>query len=66
MLFGVGWGISGYCPGPALTALPSGAPYVLVFVGSMIAGMFLFQWIQPVFGKSAPEMLKEDLAAVDS
>lgn len=66
MLFGVGWGISGYCPGPALTSIPSGAPYVLVFVGSMIAGMLLFQWVQPVFAKSAPGQREEAFAAVDS
>lgn len=40
-LFGAGWGLSGYCPGPALTSLVSGAPFALVFVASMIAGMLL-------------------------
>lgn len=42
-IFGVGWGLGGFCPGPALVALPSGAPVVLVFVASMIVGMVLFE-----------------------
>ena len=43
VLFGVGWGLSGYCPGPALVALPGLAPATLVFVASMLAGMLLFK-----------------------
>jgi uncharacterized protein len=38
-IFGVGWGLSGYCPGPALTSIGSGAASALVFVAAMIAGM---------------------------
>lgn len=45
-LFGAGWGLSGYCPGPALTALSSGAPQVLLFVSAMFAGMYLAQVLQ--------------------
>lgn len=40
-LFGVGWGVSGYCPGPALVALGSGGLGALVFVVAMAAGMVL-------------------------
>lgn len=40
-LFGTGWGIGGYCPGPAWTALPLGAPGTLWFVPAMLAGMSL-------------------------
>lgn len=40
VLFGVGWGIGGFCPGPALTALPLAAPGTLVFVPAMLAGMW--------------------------
>ncbi len=43
-LFGIGWGLSGYCPGPALVALPGLLPNTLVFVVSMLAGMLLFKW----------------------
>jgi uncharacterized membrane protein YedE/YeeE len=41
MLFGVGWGISGYCPGPVLVSLPSGRIGVLVFVGAMALGSWI-------------------------
>ena len=37
-IFGVGWGIGGYCPGPALTALSTFNTEVFVFVAAMIAG----------------------------
>jgi uncharacterized protein len=40
-LFGIGWGLSGQCPGPALTNLATGAPTALVFVGAMALGMVL-------------------------
>jgi uncharacterized membrane protein YedE/YeeE len=40
-LFGAGWGLGGYCPGPALTALTVGGWPTLVFVLSMFAGMLL-------------------------
>ncbi len=38
-LFGIGWGLSGYCPGPALVSLGTAAMPVLVFVAAMIAGI---------------------------
>jgi uncharacterized membrane protein YedE/YeeE len=37
-IFGVGWGLSGYCPGPAITALGFGLPAAFGFVAAMIAG----------------------------
>lgn len=40
-LFGAGWGLAGYCPGPAITSLATGAPGVFLFVASMVAGMVL-------------------------
>jgi uncharacterized membrane protein YedE/YeeE len=40
-LFGVGWGLSGYCPGPSVVSLPSASASVLVFVGAMAIGMWL-------------------------
>ena len=41
-LFGVGWGLVGYCPGPALAAATLGAPMVLAFVVAMLIGMGIF------------------------
>jgi uncharacterized membrane protein YedE/YeeE len=37
--FGVGWGLAGFCPGPALAALVTGSPRVVLFVVSMFVGM---------------------------
>ena len=44
--FGVGWGLAGFCPGPALVAVGGGQPKAAVFVAAMLAGMFLFEWMQ--------------------
>lgn len=41
-LFGVGWGLGGFCPGPALASLTTGHSTVLVFIGAMLAGMVLY------------------------
>jgi uncharacterized membrane protein YedE/YeeE len=41
-LFGVGWGLVGYCPGPALAAVALGAPMAAAFVAAMLVGMGLF------------------------
>ena len=43
LLFGVGWGLAGFCPGPALTALSLGRIEPLVFVSAMLAGMAAHQ-----------------------
>ncbi len=39
-IFGLGWGLGGFCPGPAFTALPLGATGTLAFFPAMIAGMW--------------------------
>ncbi len=44
--FGVGWGLAGYCPGPALVAMGSGQGPAFVFVIAMLAGMALFEWLE--------------------
>jgi len=44
-IFGVGWGLVGFCPGPALTALGFGAHGAFVFVAAMLAGMWLARWL---------------------
>ncbi|MFT4149828.1 MAG: YeeE/YedE family protein [Paracoccaceae bacterium] len=40
-IFGAGWGLAGFCPGPALSALTTGLPSVILFVAAMAAGMAL-------------------------
>ena len=44
-LFGVGWGLSGFCPGPAVAALVTGLTPVFAFVAAMLAGMVLYAWV---------------------
>ena len=46
VLFGVGWGIAGFCPGPALVALGAGEIKAIVFVASMVTGMILFEFLE--------------------
>jgi uncharacterized membrane protein YedE/YeeE len=45
-LFGIGWGIAGFCPGPALTSLGTGNPKALLFVLGMLAGMAIFALLE--------------------
>ena len=42
-IFGVGWGLAGFCPGPALVALATGSPKAILFVVSMLVGMAAFE-----------------------
>jgi uncharacterized membrane protein YedE/YeeE len=44
-VFGVGWGLSGFCPGPAVAALTTGLAPVFAFVAAMLAGMVLYAWL---------------------
>ncbi|MBV8502301.1 MAG: YeeE/YedE family protein [Paucibacter sp.] len=46
LLFGVGWGVAGFCPGPALTALGMGELKAAVFVLAMLAGMGVFEILE--------------------
>lgn len=46
LAFGVGWGLAGFCPGPALVALGAGELKAVVFVAAMLAGMALFEGIE--------------------
>lgn len=43
--FGIGWGLAGFCPGPALVATSIGASSGMVFFIAMLAGMYLFEWM---------------------
>jgi len=44
--FGVGWGLAGFCPGPALVALGTGSLKAIVFVAAMLSGMVIFEMIE--------------------
>lgn len=46
LLFGAGWGIAGFCPGPALVALGLGETKALVFVAAMLTGMLIFEILE--------------------
>ena len=46
MLFGIGWGVAGFCPGPGLVALGMGELKALVFVVAMLVGMGIFELIE--------------------
>ena len=45
VLFGIGWGIAGLCPGPAVVALSAGFGPALIFVPAMLAGMLLHDFL---------------------
>ncbi|MBV2168333.1 MAG: YeeE/YedE family protein [Bdellovibrio sp.] len=49
IIFGIGWGLSGVCPGPAITSLASFEFSPLVFVASMLTGMCLFKQADLIF-----------------
>jgi len=46
LLFGIGWGVAGFCPGPALVALGMGQSKAFVFVAAMLAGMGVFELME--------------------
>ncbi len=46
LLFGAGWGLAGFCPGPAIVSMAAGQSKALVFVLAMVAGMIVFEFTQ--------------------
>jgi uncharacterized membrane protein YedE/YeeE len=44
LLFGAGWGLAGFCPGPGIVTMATGEPKAAVFVVAMIAGMLVFKF----------------------
>jgi uncharacterized membrane protein YedE/YeeE len=46
LTFGIGWGLVGICPGPAIVLLGAGNVKGLVFVASMLIGMGIFEWLE--------------------
>src|SRR6202158_5611457 len=52
LAFGIGWGLAGFCPGPALVALGTGHPKPIVFIAAMLGGMLAFEWIERMRARS--------------
>jgi len=53
LMFGAGWGLAGFCPGPGLVALGAGEAKAAVFVAAMIGGMLLFELVERRAKKTA-------------
>jgi len=53
-VFGIGWGIAGFCPGGALPALGTGRWEVFAFTAALIAGIFLAKFTQTIAAPKAP------------
>lgn len=62
-VFGVGWGLGGFCPGPAIVSAGSGASLGLTFLGSMLGGMALFELYRSVTARVAERTLSSSSAA---
>lgn len=52
-VFGVGWGIAGFCPGGALPALGTGQTEVLIFVAALLSGIIAAKMLQATMAKRA-------------
>lgn len=46
LLFGAGWGLAGFCPGPALVSMAAGQEKALIFVAAMVVGMTIFEFAE--------------------
>ncbi len=60
-VFGIGWGLAGYCPGPGLVSLASGGAGAIVFVAAMIAGQIaehLASRFVPALGPASPPSVR--------
>ncbi len=53
-LFGLGWGLAGFCPGAAVAAVAIGVPHALAFCGAMLGGMLLFHVVFERRGEATP------------
>jgi uncharacterized membrane protein YedE/YeeE len=55
LAFGAGWGIAGYCPGPALASLAGGGAKPLIFSAAMLAGMAIFELAERLRSRAGPD-----------
>lgn len=46
LVFGAGWGLSGFCPGPALVSMASGEFKAAIFVAALVVGMLMHGWAE--------------------
>jgi uncharacterized membrane protein YedE/YeeE len=60
VLFGIGWGLAGLCPGPAMTLLMGGDTRIVIFVGAMLVGLWAdllrIHWVAGRLASKAPPM----------
>ncbi len=54
LLFGAGWGLAGFCPGPGIVSMAAGQPKAAVFVLAMIAGMLVYEWLDRLGRRALP------------
>ncbi|NWG47301.1 MAG: YeeE/YedE family protein [Alphaproteobacteria bacterium] len=55
VLFGIGWGLAGYCPAPAMASLGLGSVKAAVFLACMIVGMLIYRaWLSPAARQRGP------------
>ena len=64
LAFGVGWGLAGYCPGPAVVAFGAGQEQAVVFVVAMIAGMALYEAEDRLFNARRRRRIPRELSDV--
>jgi uncharacterized membrane protein YedE/YeeE len=60
LVFGVGWGLAGICPGPALVLAGYGAIKGLVFLAAMLAGSALFEFLEEFVGRRADKLFMKN------
>jgi len=60
LVFGVGWGLAGICPGPALVLAGYGAIKGLVFLAAMLAGSAVFEFLEEFVGRRTDKLLMQN------
>lgn len=53
LIFGAGWGLAGFCPGPGIVSMAAGQPKAIVFVAAMLVGMLAFKLMDRAAGGAA-------------